>query len=116
MNYSMMLLMCRISINQIVQINWKNYPTSELWNFLIWLNWYRAGLSLEEIKNYWWVVETTKASQQWKEVNIAWEEYDQRFYEAWYTYWLLEKTGLTIEELKTKRDYLLNKAQNGWEE
>ncbi len=98
--------------NQIVNINWNSYETSELWNFFVWLNWYRTWLSLKEVYSYWMSVEIKNAVTANQSVNVTWEKYDQNFYSAWYLYWKIESSWKYSNEWLTKiRDYLLKKAK-----
>lgn len=101
--------------NQTVQINWKNYETSELWNFLIWLNWQRTWFSLEDINNMWRFVEDKIKESLNTEEWINAEKYDQQFYKAWYIYWVMEESWeYSEEELELARDKLLEKAKNSF--
>jgi hypothetical protein len=98
--------------NQTVEIDGVIFKGEDLWNFLVWLNWYRAWIGLLEIGFYGLAVESYKARGFIPEEKFEDELKDQKFYIAWYAYGNIEKNGsFTREELRGKWINLMKEAK-----
>jgi hypothetical protein len=107
-----------------VMIDWTEVDVSDLWNFLIWYNWYYAWMNLDSYDSLiwytkWW--EYSSIYEAWmlvEQANYLWnnedwtftqsslnlrafaDEYvDRPWYDAWYTYASNEKKWFKNESL-----------------